>query len=424
MRPNFKTMRQVPKIRIIGGGLTGLLCAFEAHRLGARDIELCEAWDELGGTAWPRLAHGLELRESHLKFAGPGDPVRDLLAQNGLAFEAVENRCGAVSPTPGDDLTHRRDFPGPALAARDLTLGAVAGESLADRLRAYPEAIRDALARHCQWRLGGWLDEIHANAAQALGIDRVYPDGTDIVDLASLKRASPAADQLYGLPAAMWGRLPSLTASLPKDGVRAFLIQARQALQRLGVTVRTGVLVAPTAALNETRAITVWAADPMGLFKVLDLEAPMARPRRAVTYIFKARYAGQAPLELRNFTAQGAVAEVRLYESRGQALLAAECVAEVRDGDLRRELHRLAAGFCGGSLTLGETASVRIEPRWDCPSMDAVRKLRGLRASLARTHGDAFIAPEWEAPRLKDRLADLSGKLVRAMDVEAAAVAA
>lgn len=417
-------MRQVPKVRIIGGGLTGLLCAFEAHRLGARDIELCEAWDQLGGAAWPRLAHGLELRETHLKFGGPGDPVRELLARNGLTFEDVENRCGAVSPAPGDDQAHLRNFPGPALATQDLTLAPMAGESLADRLRAYPEAIRSPLARYCQWRLGAWLDEVHAGAARALGIDRIYPAGADIAALAALKRADAVADGLYGIPAALWGRLPSLTASLPRDGARAFLIQAHQALQRLGVEVRTGALIAPQAALGSTDGITVWAADPTPLFKPLGLEAPTARPRQAVSYIFKVRYAGQAPLELRNFTAEGAVAEVRLYESRGQALLAAECVAEVRDGDLRRELHRLTAGVCGGSMTLGETVSVRIEPRWDCPSVEAVKKLRALRAALAKAQGAGFVAPEWETPRLKDRLVDLSGKLVRALDVAAEAVAA
>jgi len=155
-----------------------------------------------------------------------------------------------------------------------------------------------------------------------------------------------------------------------------------------------------------------------------DLHLMQAFSDLGVSYIFKARYAGQAPLELRNFTGQGAVAEVRLYESRGQALLAAECVAEISDGDLRRELHRLTAGFCGGTLNLGETVSVRIEPRWDCPSMEAVRQLRGLRAALARAHGESFIAPEWEAPRLQDRLADVSAKLVRALDVTEEAVAA
>jgi len=424
MRPDFKPMRQFPKVRIIGGGLTGLLCAFEAHRLGARDIEIFEAWDQLGGTAWPRMAHGLELRETHLKFGGPGDPVRELLACNGVAFEEVENRCGAVSPAPGGDLTHLSDVPGPALWARDLTPGEIAGESLADRLRAYPDEIRIPLARYCQWRLGAWLDEVHAGAARALGIHRVYPLGADTAELATLKRSDPTADALYGIPAAQWGHLASLTASLPRDGTRAFVVQAGQALARLGVRIHTGALVAPDNVLNPGDGVTVWAADPTALFKPLGLEAPTPSPRRGVSYIFQAHHAGHAPLELRNFTAEGAVAEIRLYESRGHALLAAKCVAEVADGDLRRELHRLTGGFFHGALQLGETVSVRIEPRWDTPSVDAVRKLRALRAALAKTHGAAVVAPAWEAPRLKERLADLSGKLACAMDVQAEAVAA
>ena len=37
------------KVRIIGGGLTGILAAFEAHRLGATQIRLQDALDRLGG---------------------------------------------------------------------------------------------------------------------------------------------------------------------------------------------------------------------------------------------------------------------------------------------------------------------------------------------------------------------------------------
>ena len=49
------------RVRIIGGGLTGILAAFEAHRLGAREIVLEDALDRLGGWSLPRVSHGVEL---------------------------------------------------------------------------------------------------------------------------------------------------------------------------------------------------------------------------------------------------------------------------------------------------------------------------------------------------------------------------
>ena len=414
------------KVRIVGAGLTGLLAAFEAHRLGARDIELHDRHEQLGGQAWPRLSHGLEVRDHPLTFGAPGDPIRGLLEANGLVFEDYENLRGAVSPAPGGHVAHRRDFPGPALRARDLQLKPLAGESLADRLRAYPSDVGHALSHYCQWALGGWLDEVHESAAEALGVRRVHPVGADAADLASLKRANPAADALYGLPAAQWGRLANLTASTPRDGAHAFLMRARQALVRLGVTVCDTSLVAPHAALQGRGAgeVVVWAADPLPLFRPLGLDAPAQAPRRVVTYVFKGRYGCAAPAEVRNFAAEGVVSTLRTYESRGQGLIAADCVAEVGDIELRREIHRLMAGFCGSSLQLGESVSMGVSPRWDCPSVESVKRMRTLRAALTRSQGAAFVAPIWEAPRVKDRFAALSAGLAAAMDAGAAAQAA
>jgi hypothetical protein len=414
------------KVRIIGGGLTGVLAAFEAHRLGARDIELHERHEQLGGQAWPRQAHSLEVREAALTFGPPGDPIRDLLEANGLAFEDFENHRAAVSPAPGRDITHQRDFPGPALRSRDTRLGPVTGESLADRLRAYPADIAHALAHYCQWSLGGWLDQVHGSAAEALGVRRVYPLGADVADLAAQKRACPVADDLYGIPAPLWGRLTNLTASAPRDGLQAMMMRAHQALVRLGVKVSVVDMASPHAALQgrDPGEIVVWAAEPAALFKPMGLAAPAQAPRRVVTYVFKARYGAAAPVEVRNFTAEGVISTLRLYESRGQALIAADCVAEVSDSELRRETHRLMAGFCGASLQLGEAIGTGISPRWDCPSLDTVKALRGLRAGLAHSEGAAFVAPLWENPRPAERHAALSDALANAMQAARAVQAA
>lgn len=414
-----------PKVRIIGGGLTGVLAAFQAHDLGARDIELCDRFDQLGGQAIPRQDHGLELRERDLVFGSAADPVRRLLEGHGLAFEDIENRKGSVTACHGD-LTYTRDFPGPALRARDLELGPVTGDSLADRLRAYPADIAQSLSRICQWRLGAWLDEIHADTAAAIGVSRVFPVGPEVVEIAGRKRACPTHDALYGIPAPLWGRLQSLGASAPRDGLAPFFLRLRQALVRLGVTITTPAFVSPHAALEGRGAdeIVVWAADPRPLFKPFDLEPPKPEANSLVTYILKVRYAGHPPLEVRNFTAQGAVTRLRLYETRGQVLLAAECLTETSDTDLRRELHRLMAGFGGASLQLGETLAVRMEPRWDILTLDAAQKLNRLRKALARSQGAAFVAPRWEDQDPSARHAALTLDLAQALQVPAPAVLA
>ena len=418
--------RFASKVRIIGGGLTGILAAFEAHRLGARDIELHERHEQLGGQAWPRQFHSLEVREAAVSFGPPGDPIRALLEANGLAFEDFENPRGAVSPAPGRDITHQRDFPGPALRTRDTRLGPVAGESLADRLRAYPSDIGHALAHYCQWALGGWLDQVHESAAETLGMRRVYPLGTDIADLAAQKRACPVADDLYGIPASLWGRLTNLTAAAPRDGLQALMMRAHQALIRLGVKVSVVDMASPHAALKGRAPgeILVWAAEPAALFKPMGLTAPDQTPRRMVTYVFKARYGHAAPVEVRNFTAEGVVSTLRLYDSRGQALIAADCVAEIADSELRREIHRLMAGFCGASLQLGETIGMGMAPRWDCPSTETVNALRALRATLSHSEGAAFVTPIWENPRPAERHAALSQALATALQSQQAVQAA
>ncbi|WP_421930630.1 flagellin modification protein FlmF [Phenylobacterium sp.] len=418
---------QAPSVRIIGGGLTGILAAFEAHRLGCRRIELHERFDQLGGSAWPRRDHGLELRPERLYFGQAGDPARALLEANGLAFEDFENRFGSVSPAPGGDLVFTHDFEGPALRTRKLDLGPVTGDSLADRIRAYPHDIAQQLTRYSQWALGAWLDEVSAEAAMPLGIKRVHATQIETCELARAKRADPVYDGMYGIPRALWGRLQNLTASLPAEGFQTFFQRCRAALERLGVTIHTASMVSPQRAFaaREAGELVVWAADPTPLFSPLDLEPPRRLAKSLVSYIFKARYAGPLPFHVRNFTAEGAVFRIHLYECRGQALLSAECVAEVSDSDLRREVHRLMSGFGGASLHLDETLSIQIEPRWGQHSVDAARKLSNLHGALARSQGASFVAGAWEAQNPSASLAEISVSLVRALDLQQAeAVAA
>lgn len=413
------------KVRIVGGGLTGVLAALQAHSLGWRDIELHERFGELGGPDLPRLDHGLELRRLCHLFGGPGDPVRTLLESHGVAFEDAENRAGSVNPTPCGDVAVVHDFSAPALRTRQIAVSTPTGDSLADRLRAYPSDIAQPLTRYLQWRLGAWLDEIDAAAAVALGVDRVFPTGGDVADLAAARRACPLHAELYDIPRSLCGRLDDTVVGSPAGGFVGLFGAAHRALERLGVSVRLNSLVAPGQALAEHGAgdVLVWAADPAPLFPHAGLEPPVQMGKSLGVHVFKARYAGPVPFMLRNFTAQGAVCEIQLYESRGQILLIARCVAEATDGDLRREIHRLMSSFGGASLHLGEQMLSTVEPRESCLTVDGARKLKAMRTVLQRRLGPGFIDAGWGAAREADRLDGLAVGLARARETSEAVAA-
>lgn len=378
------------KVRIVGGGLMGVLAALEAHRLGARRIELHEHLDRLGGQLLPRTAHGLELRDRCVTFGGRDDPIRKLLEWRGAAFDDVQNHCGSLSPDLRGEPVAVRDFTGPVLQARDPTYGRLTGEALTDRLRAYPADFHAPLNRYCQWRLGVWLDEVHASAAAPLGIEHVRVAGARCDE-------TPVA------------------ASLPRGGFAALFAAARRALEEIGVDIRFNALVSPREVIetDDADTVTVWTADPAQLYPALGKVAPKAVGSLVASYVFQARHAGRTPFMLQNFTAEGSVFRISLYESRGETLLCAECVGEVPDETLRREIARLMSAFDGDGLKLGDTLATFVATRHDCLSADAARKLGGLRSALARARGASFVTGAWETWDAAERFR----KIARALPV-------
>ena len=184
------------RVKIVGGGLTGILAAFQAHRLGVRDIQLHERFDRLGGVALPDERDGLELREGCIYFGPQGDPIRELLESYGPTFQDIDNRFGSVSPTPDGELRYIEDFGGPALACQRIGLSRPTGSSLADRLAAYPPELRAPLVQYARWHLGHDLKDVHESAAIPMAINRVFPVGSNLADLAEIKRHDPLADAL------------------------------------------------------------------------------------------------------------------------------------------------------------------------------------------------------------------------------------
>jgi len=389
------------KVRIVGGGLAGVLAALEAHRLGARDIELHERMGELGGALAPKVVNGVELRDRWAGFGGRDDPARRLLEWHGATFDDLELTCGSVSPCPRGEPVAAKGFAGPVLTPRDPGFGRLVGDSLADRLRVYPDDVRGPLARYCRWRLGVWLDEAHASAALPLGIDQVRFAG------ARLEEAAP-------------------TIALPREGFAGLFTQAQRALEGLGVRLHFQSLASPHELLEADDAVTVWASPPTPLFAAFGKAPPRLIGEPTASYVLEARGGPTPPMLLQSFTAWGSLFRLSLYPSRGQNLLLAECVGEVSDADLRREIHDLAAEFGGDTLKLGETLGVFVQTRWEIPSVDGMRKLGALRSALAQAHGPAFVPGAWEAVDPVERFRRISRGLAAALadDLPVAQVAA
>jgi hypothetical protein len=413
------------RVKIVGGGLTGILAAFEAHRLGVRDIQLYERFDQLGGVALPETRGGLELREGCIYFGPAGDPIRTLLETYGPTFVDFDNRFGSVSPNGAGGATYVDDFGGPALPCHGIGLTAPTGPSLSDRLNAYPPDLRGALTRYARWHLGHDLKAVHGDAAIPMAINRVFPIGSNLADLAEAKRHDPLADELYAIPRALWGRTENLTASLPTGGFTGLVRRCRLALEAIGVTIHDHALVSPRQALAEHAAgeVLVWAANPTPMFKAAGVPTPKLLPKSFATYVFAANWTGPRPFYIQNFTAEGACFRIYIYETAGQTLLTAECVSESLAAELRQEIHRLIRGF-EGELVLGDLLSTSIKPRWIYHSLEALQGLAELRMALADRMGDAFVAGAWEPYAKGQKFAEVSAGLATALGIEAQAAAA
>ncbi len=397
------------RVRIIGGGLSGILAAFEAHRLGARDIELHERFAQLGGSALPAERHGVELRERHIAFGAKDDPVRRRLEANGIEFAEYENAFGSVSPAETGPPVYASGFAGPALPCERLVVGPLAGSRLSDRIAAYPGELRAPLERYLRWRLGPAADDAHAGAAGALGLSHVLPLGADTAALAAARRADPRIDGYFAMP---WPGGETAVASTPAGGFGAFFRRCHRALRQIGVRIHENSYLAPRQVLAEHRPgdVLVWAAGPAALFKLVDAPAPRLLETNHAAYVFAGRWTGPRPFRIENFTAEGACIRVHAYQSGDRVLIAAECVAETGATDLRYEVHRLFHGF-EGDLALGELLSAAVKPRWTHQTVAAVTALRDLRVLLAQRFGPSLVTNGWEHPDVAGRHAHLSGAL-------------
>jgi hypothetical protein len=409
------------RVRIVGGGLTGILAAFEAHRLGWRDITIQERFDSLGGVARPKVRHGQEMRDGCVYFGGPdsqgrGDPIVETLAAHGARFETFDNRFGSVSLGVDGRRVFTWDFGGPAVDCAAGRIGKPANESLASRIAAYPDPIAARLEAYCRWHLEADLETVHGEAAIPLAINRVFPAAADLAELARMKATNPWADELYAIPRGLSGRGANLTATLPVGGFATLFDTCHQALAKLGVKVELNALASPRAlmAAPDPAETVVWAANPTPLFKPLGLATPNLIKKSFATYVFAVEFDGPCPVYVQNFTAQGATFRAYLYESGGRQLAVAECVRETDVAKLPTEMRVLLSGF--GSLKVGALLHSDVQPRWIYHSIAAIDGLKALRGELLARFGGGFIPGAWEPYAKSAKLAEVNAALLAARE--------
>jgi hypothetical protein len=410
-------------VRIVGGGLTGILAAFQAHRLGARNIELFERLDQLGGVALPEVRDMREMREGCVYFGPKDDPIRTLLEEHGARFEDFDNRFGSVSAS-AEGPVYVEDFGGPALAASNIALAPLRGVSLADRLACFDDSLAFPLARYVRWHLGCNPALLHGSAAVPLAINRVYPTGASLDALSEAKRTDNLANELFGIPRSMWNYANNVKASLPVGGFTGLFRQCRAALEAIGVRISERTLATPRAALSQHSPgdVLIWAASPMPLFKALGMDAPKAPAKRFATYTFEADWTGALPFYVQNFTTSGSCFRVYIYESAGRVLLTAECVVEDARDTLIGDIRRMLEGF-DGRLKVGEQLFQTVKPRWLYHSVETIDRLAQLRAALAARLGTGCVPGAWEAYGKGEKFAEVDAALRTALGIKAARAA-
>lgn len=412
------------RIRIVGGGLTGILAAFEAHRLGWRDITIQERFEALGGVARPKMINGREMRDGCVYFGGAGDPIVDALTAHGAKFETFDNRFGSLSTGADGRRVFTWDFGGPAIDSPAGKVAKPADDSLAARLSAYPPLIAAELEAYVRWHLETDPALVHGDAAIPLAINRVFPAAADLTALGQAKATDPWTDELYAIPRGLSGRTNNLVASLPVGGFAKLFDGLHGALTRLGVKVELNCLVPPRQLMGDIDSrqkgdeTVVWAANPTPLFKPMGLATPALVKKSFFTYVYEvADFDGPCPVYVQNFTTQGSVFRAYLYESGDTKLVVAECVREADLKTLPGELRTLLSGF--GSLKLGPLAHSDAHPRWIYHSRAAIQGLSDLRAALAERFGDRFIPGAWEPYAKAAKLAEVNAALLAAREAAA-----
>ena len=140
----------VSRVAVIGGGIAGLVAAYEAARRGA-DVMLCEAAPRAGGVIVTERAHGCLLEGGPDGFLDGSGEIPELCAELGMAGEMVGQERRDVLLWEGGKL--ERLPPGKAAQVLELATGEVEASRWFLTLRNGLGTLVEALATRLAGRL-------------------------------------------------------------------------------------------------------------------------------------------------------------------------------------------------------------------------------------------------------------------------------
>lgn len=273
-----------PAVTVVGGGIAGLVAAWELARAGC-EVTVHEAQDHLGGAIGTHQLGGLDVDSGAEAFATRSTAVADLIAELGLGDQIIEpHPSGAwlqlpelAAPMPATGI-----FGIPADPEADdvvAVLGAQAARRAAEDLHRPIDSWRGrqdvTLGEVIEDRMGAGVLErlvtpivsgVHSARAEDLAIDSVVP---------GLLEAMLREGSLASAVAVMKASAPAGSAVNSLHGGMARLVVALQdQLTHHGAALRLGSPVHDLRPLIEDSEHVILAVDGPTAFSLLDPVIP------------------------------------------------------------------------------------------------------------------------------------------------------
>jgi len=248
---------------VVGGGIAGLVAAFDCARVGLR-VVLLEQHDKLGGCIGRVELDGLTLDTGAESFAVRGDTVANLLVSLGMSDEmAVPNPVGAWLAFRGDgDVLDAA--PAPATGVLGIPANPLAAEVVRilgwrGAWRAYLDRVRPVLRIGVAHSLGELVRTRMGRAVLdrlvtpvALGVYSTDPADLEVSTVApGLNQAMTRAGSLSGGVAQLVAaRKPGSAVRGITGGMHRLVDRLHAELLRFGVEVRVGAMVESVAVVK------------------------------------------------------------------------------------------------------------------------------------------------------------------------------
>ncbi|WP_434811059.1 protoporphyrinogen/coproporphyrinogen oxidase [Microbacterium sp. bgisy189] len=255
--PDLVRHARETRIAVIGGGIAGLVAAYECAKVGV-SVTLFEASDRLGGTIDAAEFDGIRVDAGADRWAASSEVMRELVDHLSLAGEVV-------APLPGGRwIAGLPSTPNAAPLPSDSVLGIPANPwgddarrfiGWSGAWRAYLDRLRppltighaQALGELVRGRMGAKIVD-RMVAPLSLGVFGVHPDDIDVQDAApGLSSALTRTGSLAGAVGELGSQTPDPAVLSLRGGLVTLVDALAAALDDLAADVRLG---APVTALH------------------------------------------------------------------------------------------------------------------------------------------------------------------------------